>query len=488
MSLHSWPGRWSVALSSNKPMRSNILLLLLIFAGLLLPSAGFSAPAPVIMPATIATGSPSWWAGFTAVSNATGAQVSKGVTASLLSSLGAANSLPATIATTVPRATLASGAAAILKRSPYGLAALALYPLVSSYLSSDGQTLTQQGEPTTPTGIGFCHFSLGAASSYAQCYSAAQAGINGFYGFVWSASIGKYYACGYSCFIGWAPPSSGQCTAPAIWNSTTGQCVPSSQVSNPTESQIATAIQNSSTPSIDLLVAEMNDILANRGGNIDFGTEVIPKTLPASISASPVTTPQETTEVATAPNPDGSTTTTTKKQQVTATPAPKGSTVGDIGVDWQTATTTTSIAHNNATGAETTTTTTTNDGTTTTKAPSNFDCPSCAQETTLQSLKAGTANTLTPKTLKSFDNTVAEEAIADSKAAYDAKFQQVKTELANLFSLTASTNNELPEFGFGTIHGQSIHSSLNNHATALSYVGMTLIFAATVFSIWLLLG
>lgn len=290
----------------------------------------------------------------------------------MLSSLGAANSLPATIATTVPRSRVATAAAAVLKRSPYGVAALALYPLVSSYLSSDGQTLTQQGAPTDPTGLGFCNFA-GGQRTYAQCYSMSQSGINGFYGFVWSAGAGLYYACGYSCYAGWTPPSSGQCTSPATWNATTGKCVPSSTISNPTEAQLGTAIQNSATPSHDLFVAEMQDILANRGGNIDFGSEVIPKTQPASISASPVTTPQETVSTTTSPNPDGSTTTTTKKEQTTATPVPKGSTVGDIGVDWQTSTTSTQTAHNNSTGVDAVTTTTTNDGTSTTKQQSESD-------------------------------------------------------------------------------------------------------------------
>ncbi|WP_221053006.1 hypothetical protein [Methylomonas koyamae] len=414
------------------------------------------------MPATIATGSPSWWSGFTAVSNATGAQVSKGVTASLLSSLGASNSLPATISTTVPRATLAASAAKIIRgASPAGLASMALFAALSTAISMnpDG-TINQVNVPSSCAAYINGNFSGCTASSPCYCTVISAVQVNMYY------QTGAYR--GY--FI-----------APFPWSNITETVTPS-------ETDLSAKIQATSVPSHQLFVAEMNDILANKAGNIDFGTHVMPKAQPATVSASPVTGPAEVVATETTPNSDGSTTTTTRTAQTTATPSPRGSTVGDIGVDWKTATTMTSVAHNNATGAETTATSTTNDGTATTKAPSNFDCPSCAQETTLQSLKAGTANTLTPKTLKSFDNAVAEDAIADSKAAYDAKFQQVKTDLANLFSLTASANNELPEFDFGTIHGQHIQSSLNNHSTALSYVGMTLIFAATVFSIWLLLG
>lgn len=354
----------------------------LFFFCLVLSPSSFAGVS--VSPATINTGSASWWSGFTAVSNATGAQVSKGVTASLLSSLGASNSLSATISTTVPRATLASSAAKILRgASPGGLASMALFAAVSAAISmNDDGTVTTTGTPTTTysdaTSTGTCWLTGGSSlgvMSVGSCFAAIQ--TYNTYVSSWCSYDGTRMATksatgGCALSNGFMDKSSLQCTAPAVPDYSRGQCattVTPTTTATPTQSELQTAIQNSTTPSHDLFVAQMNDILSHKAGNIDFGAEVMPKTQAATVSASPVTGPAEVVAIETTPNPDGSTTTTTRTEQTTATPSPRGSTVGDIGVDWQTTTTTTKTAHNNTTGTDAVTTTTENAGTSTTQQP-----------------------------------------------------------------------------------------------------------------------
>lgn len=148
------------------------------------------------------------------------------------------------------------------------------------------------------------------------------------------------------------------------YNLSTGKCDSTSAPHTVTESQLAQKIQQSSATSADLFNKTLNDSVTQGVKVKDIG--LVPSTVPASVTASPVTSTPETVQTQTSPNPDGSTTTTTIQEQTTATPHPRGSTTGDAGVDWETSTTQTQTAHNNTSGVDQVTTTTTNAGTSTT--------------------------------------------------------------------------------------------------------------------------
>jgi len=458
-------------------------------------SVTFAALSPVVTQAAIATNTGTWWQGATAVSNASGAQLSKGVAASLLTSLGAANSLPATLSTTVPRATLAAGAAKLLKNAGgVGLAAYALYALLSPVIGLDadgnindlvflpsvetacyGYSVPQAG-PGTPGDV--CNARASACTANAAAYIAAHPNGASVY---WSATA-----------------SSSMCTF-TVHDTTAADVVYTVGLSNstgssgqaPSEALLADTINNSNVASHDLWMKELQDFVAHPNG-IDFGLNILPHTNPVAIAASPVVMPEEVISTQTVTNPDGTTTTVTTKSQVTATPHVSGDTVGDVASEWRTAEKQTQTAVNNATGATTTTVTNTDQGNTTTKQAGNFNCPDCAKETTLQSFKEGTAKTITTKTPKSFTDAptqaIVDDAVTTAKTEFETKFNEVKSGLSSMFSFTGSGSGQLPTFDYGYIAGVHVVADLNNYSTQLSYVGSVLLFAAGAIAVMILLG
>lgn len=110
------------------------------------------------------------------------------------------------------------------------------------------------------------------------------------------------------------------------------------------------------------------------------------------------------------------------------------------------------------------------------------NCTDCAKEATLQSLKAGTGDTVVKQTGNDhFNDQIPTDEATTAKAAYQAKFNEVKTGLRTLFNFTVSADAQLPSFHFGTIKGVDLTVDYNKWSTPLSYVGlMILAFASFI--------
>lgn len=114
------------------------------------------------------------------------------------------------------------------------------------------------------------------------------------------------------------------------------------------------------------------------------------------------------------------------------------------------------------------------------------NCPDCAKESTLESLKAGTANTLNAGTPGEFDDTQPTEAEATAKAAYTTKVNEIKGEISQLIDLNMSGQGQLPSFDFGTIKGADVTVDFSRFS-ALAYIGDLIIFIAGFLAIRTLL-
>jgi hypothetical protein len=255
-------------------------------------------------------------------------------------------------------------------------------------MNSDG-TVTAT---STCYGNSWQYYTAAEAQAAGQCFTTVNAACsalatsrNNYYYPYNQAAFG--YSSGLNCYT-----SAGGILGTVL---TYGQA---GSTSTPTETALASQIQNSSASENALFDAALADAVAHSYSN-DM-VKVVPATTPVSISASPVTTPAEVVSTTTAPNADGSTTTTTKTAQTTATPQVTGTTAADAKLDWKTSTVTTSVAHNNTTGANLTTTETQSQGTTTTaNAPETDLCK--LHPTAAACLDLGSVPTDTPPAVSS---------------------------------------------------------------------------------------
>jgi|GEM_PF-2349752 len=106
-------------------------------------------------------------------------------------------------------------------------------------------------------------------------------------------------------------------------------------------------------------------------------------------------------------------------------------------------------------------------------------CPGCAQESTLESLMAGSGTAIHAQTGNDhFDDTVPDGQASQAKADYQTKFNEVKTSLGSLFQLSAGGVGQLPSFDFGTIKGVHVVVDFNRFAAPLSIVGTSILFVS----------
>ncbi|WP_415878983.1 hypothetical protein [Methylomonas sp. TEB] len=305
--------------------------------------------------------------------------------ASLQTLLNKVVPLPANWSAAIPRQTLAASAANIAKKAGgYGLAAYAIYSVVSPLigLNPDG-TVTETGTPTTTysdtSGVGVCWINGGTnfgTIGVAACLAAIKAAnpwVSSWCSYDATRMATKSATGGCSIANGYMNKSVVQCTAPAVPDYSTGQCATTTTpttITTPTESQLASKIQASSATESQLADAVIRDSIAK---NIDFGSSgFMTPTTPVTVSASPVSGPEETISTAQVPNADGTTSTVTKKSITTATPTVTGTTVGDTNISWATSTTEITTTTNNTTNVTTTTTVINNDGTSTTQKQNDY--------------------------------------------------------------------------------------------------------------------
>lgn len=328
-----------------------------------------SVRAVGVVPANISPNDLAWLAEATSTQGTLSALLSKPVNGSLMTAQGKALPLPANWSAAIPRATLAASAANVLKRAGgYGLAAYTLYSVLSPVMGLNGDgTVTTTLSPDT--------YNASYAFNACPAYQGTQS-TSGSTAAVCSWMSGKvaaaYSACGYSGPPTVSPDGQGNCkystggVVPLTWQQIGGGTV----TSNPTEAELSDKIQSSSVSDKALLDAALADSVAKSYSN-DM-VRILPANNPVSITASPVTAPQETLSTATVPNADGTTSTVTKKSTVTATPQVSGSTAADAKIEWTTTNVDVTTSTNNSTNVTTTTTTTTNEGTATTQKPTDY--------------------------------------------------------------------------------------------------------------------
>lgn len=295
--------------------------------------------------------SDSAWLESAIASEATGAAaVSKPVYSTMTTSQGTKIILPSQWAASIPRGTLASSAASVLKRAGVaGIAAYGLYQLLSPLigLNQDGTVTTT----TPPTARDSCYAEAVAQSTaggYAYCSPTRP--DNGY------TSGNQFYQC----------HSNPNTTCYWVWQNQypkAGYGTPTTSTGPVSESDLSSKIQNSSAANVPLLQNTIRDARLSQGPNISFGLDANA----ASVSASPVVGPQETVKTTTTPNPDGSTSTTTETEQTTATPT-TGPVTGDAIAEWKTATERRRQTVNNTSGQTQLEISTENQGTSTTQA------------------------------------------------------------------------------------------------------------------------
>lgn len=120
-------------------------------------------------------------------------------------------------------------------------------------------------------------------------------------------------------------------------------------------------------------------------------------------------------------------------------------------------------------------------------AEQSFDCPDCAKESTLNQLMQGTGNDVTVGDASSFDDTSPDDAATAARTAYQTKFNQVKSEISQLFTFDVTATSALPVFDFGEIKGVHVVVDFNRWAIELSYFGLFILFYASVVAVRIIL-
>jgi hypothetical protein len=141
-----------------------------------------------------------------------------------------------------------------------------------------------------------------------------------------------------------------------------GSCVYSGSLPAPTAGAYSPGDLQTAVTSPTLTPAKTKSLWdAIQADNAKFpilkNIDIVPTTTPLTWTAPPVAIPQTVTKTQTIPNADGSTSTETTRQSGTVTPTPKGSTIGDGGLQFPTSTVTTVTNVNNTTNATTVNTT-----------------------------------------------------------------------------------------------------------------------------------
>ncbi|MCQ8104685.1 hypothetical protein NP590_11260 [Methylomonas sp. SURF-2] len=113
-------------------------------------------------------------------------------------------------------------------------------------------------------------------------------------------------------------------------------------------------------------------------------------------------------------------------------------------------------------------------------------CPGCAQESTLQSFKAGTANTINHGTPGGFDDSLIDSETQAAKSAYADKVNQIKTQASQLLNLELSGTGALPVFDFGEIKGVHVVSDLSRFTDLIS-IGNLILFIAGFIAVRIIL-
>jgi hypothetical protein len=142
-------------------------------------------------------------------------------------------------------------------------------------------------------------------------------------------------------------------------------------------------------------------------------------------------------------------------------------------------------------------------------AANSTNCPGCATETTLSSLKgsvdalkgtgdsikgaldslvSGTGRSPASVTQGAFDDSVPSQAVSDASAAYSAKFDEVKSAMTAMISNLDTGGASLPNISYGTIKGVEVSADLNKWASELSVVGGAVMVAAAFISLVIILG